>query len=98
MKKEEYYSRMDKINARISTDRCSFDEIHNLIIQKNYLNTQYIKDLETQLKKQKEIIDKGINYCHSQIDRCKYEQSDDEWECCIEELKGILQILEDKEV
>ena len=57
-----------------------------------------IYELEQQCKKQQEIIDKGINYCHSQIDKCKYEQSDDEWECCIEELKGILQILEDKEV
>ena len=55
-------------------------------------------DLYDELKKQQEIIDKIINYCHSEIDKCKYEQSDDEWECCIEELKGILQILEDKEV
>lgn len=50
------------------------------------------------LKKQQEIIDKVKDYCHSEIDKCKYEQSDDEWECCIEELKRVLSILEDKEL
>ena len=46
MNKEEYYSRMEKIDGKIRTDRCSFDEIHNLTIQQNYLKTQYIKCLQ----------------------------------------------------
>lgn len=46
MSKEEYYSRMEKIEGKLRTDRCSFDEVHNLNIQQNYLKTQYIKTLE----------------------------------------------------
>lgn len=53
-----------------------------------------IKRLYKALNEAKEIFDEINNYCHSEINKCKYSQSDDEWECCIEELKGVLKILE----
>lgn len=53
-----------------------------------------VSNIERQLK---ETINKIKNYCYSEIDKCKYEQSADEWECCIEELKGVLSILKEKE-
>ena len=56
MNEKEYYSRMEKIDGKISTDRCSFDEVHNLTIQKNYLNKQYIKYLEHNWNELKEYL------------------------------------------
>ena len=58
MNKEEYYSRIEKINNKFRTDRVSADEEYQLVCQKNYLSTKYIENLEQQCKKQKEIIDK----------------------------------------
>ena len=41
MNEEEYKTRINKINARLSTDRCSDDEIANLNIQRIYLKDKY---------------------------------------------------------
>lgn len=49
MNKEEYYTRMVKIQNRLSTDRCSIDEEHNLIAQKCYLKDKYIETCEQQI-------------------------------------------------
>ena len=78
MSKEEYYSRMGKIEGKLRTDRCSFDEIHNLTIQQNYLKTQYIKFLEEEneklnhykllYQKVKERNDKAIDYIEDRYD------------------------------
>lgn len=62
MNKEEYYSRMGKIDGKISTDRCSFDEIHNLTIQKNYLNKQYINNLENNWNELKKWLEEYYDY------------------------------------
>ena len=62
MDKEEYYKRIERINNRFKTDRVSADEEYQLVCQKNYLSTKYIEHLEQQCKKQKEVIDKAIEY------------------------------------
>ena len=62
MDKEEYYKRIEKINNRFRTDRVSADEEYQLVCQRNYLSTKYIEHLEQQCKKQKEVIDKAIEY------------------------------------
>ena len=62
MNKEEYYKRIEKINNRFKTDRVSADEEYQLVCQKNYLSTKYIENLEQQCKKQKEAINKVIEY------------------------------------
>lgn len=62
MNNEEYYKRLEKINNRFKTDRVSADEEYHLVCQKNYLSTKYIEHLEQQCKKQKEVIDKAIEY------------------------------------
>jgi predicted GNAT superfamily acetyltransferase len=61
MDKKEYYNRIEKINNRFKTDRVSADEEYQLVCQKNYLSSKYIENLEQQLKKQKEVIDKIKN-------------------------------------
>ena len=70
MDKEEYYKRIGKINNRFKTDRVSADEEYQLVCQRNYLSTKYIEHLEQQCKKQKEVIDKAIEYIKEHI---KYE-------------------------
>lgn len=60
MDKEEYYKRIEKINDKFKTDRVSVDEEYQLVCQRNYLSTKYIKNLEQQCKKQKEVIDKVV--------------------------------------
>ena len=62
MDKEEYYKRIERINNRFKTDRVSADEEYQLVCQRNYLSTKYIEHLEHQCKKQKEVIDKAIEY------------------------------------
>ena len=62
MNKEEYYKRIEKINNRFRTDRVSADEEYQLVCQRNYLSTKYIESLEQKCKKQKEIINKAIEY------------------------------------
>ena len=70
MDKEEYYKRIGKINNRFKTDRVRADEEYQLVCQRNYLSTKYIEHLEQQCKKQKEVIDKAIEYIKEHI---KYE-------------------------
>lgn len=62
MNKEEYYKRIERINNRFKTDRVSADEEYQLVCQRNYLSIKYIEHLEQQCKKQKEIIDKAIEW------------------------------------
>lgn len=62
MNKEEYYKRIEKINNRFKTDRVSADEEYQLVCQRNYLSTKYIEHLEQQCKKQKEVINKAVEY------------------------------------
>ena len=59
---------------------------------KEHLKKEF--DLQNQLEEKDKAIDEIYNYCKSNISECESEQSDDEWECCIEELKGVLEILE----
>lgn len=58
MNKEEYYKRIEKINNRFKTDRVGAYEEYQSVCKKNYLSTKYIENLEQQVKKQKEIINK----------------------------------------
>ena len=60
MNEEEYKNRINKINARLSTDRCSDDEIANLNIQRIYLKDKYIDYVEKELKDKDEKISKVI--------------------------------------
>ena len=62
MNKEEYYKRIERINNRFKTDRVGADEEYQLVCQRNYLSTKYIEHLEQQVKKQKDAIDKAIEY------------------------------------
>lgn len=61
MNKEEYYKRIGRINSKLKTDRVSKDEEYQSVCQRNYLSTKYIENLEQQVKKQKEVIDKAVN-------------------------------------
>lgn len=102
MDKEEYYKRIERINNRFKTDRVSADEEYQLVCQRNYLSTKYIENLEQQCKKQKEVIDKAIEF----IEENMYSYYDNNGEKCIEETvfersanpKELLNILQDKEV
>lgn len=67
MDKEEYYKRIEKINNRFKTDRVSADEEYQLVCQRNYLSTKYIEHLEQQCQKQKEVIDKTIEYINDNL-------------------------------
>lgn len=67
MDKEEYYKRIERINNRFKTDRVSADEEYQLVCQRNYLSTKYIEHLEQQCKKQKEILDKAIEYINDNL-------------------------------
>lgn len=62
MNKEEYYKRIERINNRFKIDRVSADEEYQLVCQRNYLSIKYIEHLEQQCKKQKESIDKAIEF------------------------------------
>lgn len=76
MDKEEYYKQIEKINNKFKTDRVSADEEYQLVCQRNYLSTKYIEELEQQVKKQKDVIDKTIKFI-------KYnERYRDEANCC----------------
>lgn len=95
--KENTYNPISTMNGINVDDLISVvDKFDKIPTYQNLLNKNV--NLQQQLKKKNEVIEKACNYCYSEIDKCKYEQSDDEWECCIEELKGVLLILEDKEV
>lgn len=89
MDKEEYYKRIEKINNRFKTDRVSADEEYHFVCQKNYLSTKYIANLEQQCKKQKEVIDKAIEYINKMFETGFY--NDDYY------LGHLNQILQDKE-
>lgn len=56
-----------------------------------------LNETEQQNKKQKNILDEIYNHCESRINVCKSLQSDDEWECCIAELDGVISILKEVE-
>lgn len=56
-----------------------------------------IEYLKQENKKQKNILDEIYNHCESRINVCKSLQSDDEWECCIAELDGVISILKEVE-
>lgn len=72
MDKEEYYKRIEKINNRFKTDRVGAYEEYQLVCQRNYLSTKYIENLEQQVKKQKEVINK-INEFIKEL----YDNTDD---------------------
>ena len=99
MDKEEYYKRIERINNRFKTDRVSADEEYQLVCQRNYLSTKYIEHLEQQCKKQKEIIDKIKEYIK---ERFYFNEETGEYSLLHtfdkDNIKELLQILEDKEV
>lgn len=92
MDKKEYYKRIEKINNRFKTDRVGADEEYQLVCQNNYLSTKYIEHLEQQCKKQKEVIDKAIEYIKEK-QKIQYKFALSHIEC-----DDLLEILEDKEV
>ena len=104
MNKEEYYNRIEKINNRFKTDRVSADEEYQLVCQKNYLSTKYIENLEQQVKKQKEVIDKAINFIENgdllylATKNSLVYRNNVEVRAVADRLNDLLQILEDKEV
>lgn len=72
---------------------CSYtklEELHDFYFEKYC-------DLKQENKKQKNILDEIYNHCESRINVCKSLQSDDEWECCIAELDGVISILKEVE-
>lgn len=46
------------------------------------------------INKQEEVLDKIKEEVEARIEYCKQHQSEDEWECCIEELQNIHKLLE----
>lgn len=104
MNNEEYYKRLEKINNRFKTDRVSADEEYHLVCQKNYLSTKYIEHLEQQCQKQKEVIDKAIDFIENgdllylATKNSLVYRNNIEVRAVADRLNDLLQILEDKEV
>ena len=96
MNKKEYYKRIEKINNRFKTDRVSADEKYQLVCERNYLSTKYIANLEQQVKKQKQAIDKAIEYIKSNVYKEDNGCGNYWWE--ITDKDELLKILENKEV
>lgn len=59
-----------------------------VVSEKSFVN------LVQENKKQKEVLDKIKEEVEARIEYCKQHQSEDEWECCIEELQNIHKLLE----
>ena len=99
MDKEEYYKRIERINNRFRTDRVSADEEYQLVCQRNYLSTKYIEHLEQQCKKQKEVIDKAIEYINENKDKYYQDwgQDDSSYDTYLDEyeIKKLLDILKE---
>lgn len=96
--KADHFKNMEELLNTIES-WLSEDNIYYLYDDFNrWFDSGAMEEMYYLIRKQEEVIEKVCNYCYSEIDKCKYEQSDDEWECCIEELEGVLLILEDKEV
>ena len=97
MDKEEYYKRIEEINNRFNTDRVSDDEEYQLVCQRNYLSTKYIKNLEQQCKKQKEVIDKAIETLEKGITFCENDSQGiyDKCNIAINRDKRVLDILKE---
>jgi tRNA 2-selenouridine synthase SelU len=99
MEKKEYYKRIERINNRFKAGRVSVDESYQLICQRNYLSTKYIKNLEQQVKKQKEVIDKVnklINHYLKNTDESgSYVETNTRWKLIPEILKELLDILKE---
>ena len=75
--------------------RYVFAQVNSLPNAFQYVEvTQYIKDLENELKKQKEIIDKAIEYIKSIQFEENFPYMANEYQV----RSALLQILEDKEV
>lgn len=73
------------------------NEIVSPILKENQELKESIEHLKKENKKQKNILDEIYNHCESRINVCKSLQSDDEWECCIAELDGVISILKEVE-
>lgn len=67
------------------------------LLKENQELKESIEHLKKENKKQKNILDEIYNHCESRINVCKSLQSDDEWECCIAELDGVISILKEVE-
>jgi len=83
MNEEEYKNRINKINARLSTDRCSDDEIANLNIQRIYLKDKYIDYVEKELKDK----DEKINKIKTAM--TWYYENSRLWDCEMTYLNGV---------
>lgn len=59
-------------------------------LPKSYKHILKIEQENTNLK---QTLNEIREYCNENIQMCKDEQSTDEWECCIEEPQGVLQII-----
>ncbi len=91
MNKEEYYSRMKKLDCRQMTDRTSRDEDFYIEHQRNYLSKQYIKTLEQenqQLKENKKELIEFLKEYDKYRDSFKWNEQD--YIDTIEKIKGIL--------
>ena len=84
----------DLINA---VDRLNKIPDYNDLLKENQQLKESIEHLKKENKKQKNILDEIYNHCESRINVCKSLQSDDEWECCIAELDGVISILKEVE-
>ena len=88
MNKEEYYSRLKKTTSKLLTDRCSFEENHNIALQQIYLKDKYIETLEKENQQLKHNRDKAIEYIEWQKDNPQYDNVWRKYEC--ESLINIL--------
>ena len=95
MEKKEYYKRIERINNRFKAGRVSVDESYQLICQRNYLSTKYIKNLEQQCKKQKEVIDKLKRYINGCLEVSPIEDRNVTDDVLDKEFKYLLKILKE---
>lgn len=92
MNKEEYYSRLKKTESKLLTDRCSFEESHNIALQKIYLKDKYIETLEKEKQQLENNRDKAINYADITTELIEQQPTeDDTW--ILDRLKGFKYIL-----
>lgn len=100
VEKNNPISTMNSINVDYlinAVDRLNKIPDYNDLLKENQQLKESIEHLKKENKKQKNILDEIYNHCESRINVCKSLQSDDEWECCIAELDGVISILKEVE-
>ena len=99
MNKEELIRKLENIRDNFA-DNILIDLLNDTIDYIKILQYQ-TEHLQQQLEQLEKVSDTRMialldieHYCDDRISYCKENQSEDEWDCCIEELTGVLRIID----